>query len=317
MSDAFVRSIVAMDTVVTVQVADGDGDEDSRNARVERVDAALAWFGRVEAVCSRFDEQSELSALVANVGTPVVVSDLLFHAVQFALTVAEEANGAFDPTVGRRMEMRGFDREHRSGRRTQRSHVKADGASYRDVTLDSTAQTITLERALVLDLGAVAKGLAVDMAARELRDYDHFAVDAGGDLFFAGNNPRGEPWTVGIRHPRDDRSLIETISVSGSAVCTSGDYARRSNVDDGHHIIDARGGGTASALASVTVVGPTAMIADALATAAFVLGPTEGVRLLERHDVDGLLITPSLDRHVARGALRCFATTAAALPEMR
>ena len=109
----------------------------------------------------------------------------------------------------------------------------------------------------------------------------------------------GEPWSVGIRHPRDEHKLIDTMRVSNTAVCTSGDYERASA--NGHHLIDPVTREPAAALASATVIAPTAMVADALATAAFVLGPEEGLRLLERQRVEGLLLTAELDRHATRG----------------
>ena len=100
------------------------------------------------------------------VGEPVAASPVLFEAVRFALCVAEETGGAFDPTIGRRMEMRGFNREDRSGR-TVCSPVSTErDVTYRDVDVNVEQRTITLGRPLVLDLGAVAKGLAVDAPAR-------------------------------------------------------------------------------------------------------------------------------------------------------
>lgn len=290
-----------MGTVVTIQVCGHEGD------CVARVDAALEWFLRIEACCSRFDEHSEVRQLGAHVGRAVPVSDALFEAVQFALAVAEDSGGAFDPTVGHRMECLGFDREHRTGRRTSTTHDESVAVTYRDVHIDRAHRTIALCKPLVLDLGAVAKGLAVDMAARELAPLGDFAVDAGGDQYLSGHNPHGVPWSVGIRHPRHDDRLIETIAVSGAAVCTSGDYARRAPTDGAsHHIIDPRTGASTSALASVTVVAPTALVADALATAAFVLGPAHGAELLERHGVDALLVTPALERRTVSGSIHCF-----------
>ena len=226
----------------------------------------------------------------AGTGEPI-----LFEAVRFALSVAKDTGGAFDPAVGHLMAARGFDREHRSGR-TPRSPVAAgEGVSYRNVHVDDDARTITLDRPLTLDLGAVAKGLAIDAAARELQPFGDFAIDAGGDLYLGGRNPDGAPWSVGIRHPRLDGQLIDSLRVSNKAVCTSGDYER------GAHILDPRAGGVSVAAASVTVVAPTAMLADALATAAFVLGPDEGIALLERHGVYGLIVTPALERRETAG----------------
>ena len=146
----------------------------------------------------------------------------------------------------------------------------------------------------------------MDAAARELQPFADYAIDAGGDLYFGGRDPGGALWSVGIRHPRLDGQIIDTLRVSDQAVCTSGDYERRVVGSDrnGHHILDPRAGESACALASATVVAPTALLADALATAAFVLGPTEGLQLLERLGVDGLLLTPELERYETPGLRR-------------
>ena len=219
--------------------------------------------------------------LTAQAGVPVPASAILYEAVRFALMVAEESGGAFDPTVGHRMEARGFNREHRTGEIVRTAIAPDDDVSYRDVQLDPDRRTITLRRPLTLDLGAVAKGLAVDTAARELEPFRDFAIDAGGDLYLGGSNPQGAPWSVGIRHPRRDTRLIDSLRVSNQAVCTSGDYERRA------HILDPRTGAASDTVASATVVAPGAMLADALATAAFVLGPEDGIPLLNRMGVEG------------------------------
>jgi thiamine biosynthesis lipoprotein len=205
------------------------------------------------------------------------------------------------------METRGFNREHRTGA-VVRTPIAADAVSYRDVRVDRVRHTVTLLRPLILDLGAVAKGLAIDLAARELRDLGDYAIDAGGDLYLAGRNPSGAPWSAGIRHPREPEQLLGAIRVSDRAVCSSGDYERRASGGD-HHILDPRTGSCAAGVASATVVAPTAMLADALATAAFVLGPADGLRLLDRHGVDGLIVSESatgLERHATRGMFSVY-----------
>jgi len=292
---ASVRTEVLMGTLVTIDVRD-------RRAG-EAVERAFEWFRQIESICTRFDEGSELCRLSAQIGVAVPVSDVLFETVRFALTVAEETGGAFDPTLGQQMAAMGFNREHRSGRIIQDSLQTVDGpATYRDVAIDDERRTITLRRPLLLDLGAVAKGFAVDMAARELQPFENFAIDAGGDLYLGGQGPRGGPWSIGIRHPRRDREVIDVLRVSDKAICTSGDYERpEPGGGSGHHILDPRMSSPATTLASVTVVAPRAMFADALATAAFVMGPADGLKLLERMDVQGLLVTPSLDRYETTG----------------
>jgi thiamine biosynthesis lipoprotein len=295
--DGYLRTAVLMDTHVTIQVVGHGSNPQQECERDEMVARAFEWVRRVEGCCTRFDPSSELARLTTQIGTAVPVSDLLFEAIRFAVAVAEETSGAFDPTIGWSMEARGFNREYRTGQIVRHEQEQENAVSYRDIRLDPALKTVTVLRPLGLDLGAVAKGLAVDMAARELAPLENYAVDAGGDLYAAGCNQDGAAWSVGIRHPRRSDELIETLQISNMAVCTSGDYERKSgNADSAHHILDPRTRATAGAAASVSVVAPTAMAADALATAAFVLGPTAGIRLLERHGVKGLIVSPTLER---------------------
>jgi thiamine biosynthesis lipoprotein len=290
-----------MGTIVTVDVV-GDGDGPASGAsRDAAIDRAFGWFHEVERLCNRFDPGSELRQLTARPGTVAHASQMLFAALEFALAVAEDTGGAFDPTVGRRMEARGFNRDYRTGAAIAASDVPDDAVSYRDVHLDRANRAVRVEKPLLLDLGAVAKGLAIDLAAQELAPFEHFAIDAGGDLYFAGRNAAGERWTVGIRHPRRDREAIEVLRISDSAVCTSGDYERPSPSATGHHILDPRSGASPGAVVSATVVAPTAMLADALATAAFVMGPADGLKLLERQGVEGLLFSAALERFATPG----------------
>lgn len=300
--EVFTHTIVAMGTIVTIQVAGSAADLQQTIHREESIERAFGWFRHIEDCCTRFNPQSESMRLTTRIGVSVPVSGVLYEAVAFALAVAEESDGAFDPTVGYTMQERGFNREYSTGQVVQMDIEPGGEVSYRDVCLDPDKKTITLLRPLILDLGAVAKGLAIDMAARELRSFPGFAINAGGDLYLGGLNPEGSLWTIGIRHPREDDALIDTVVVSNRAVCTSGDYERRSSSEDnGHHIIDPRNGASANEVASVTVVAETAMLADALATAAFVLGPARGIRLLDRMGADGLIVSSALDRYETRG----------------
>jgi thiamine biosynthesis lipoprotein len=274
-----------MGTIVSIEV-------DAPDAVAER---AFEWFRLVEVHCSRFDAASELRQLTAGKRTPA--SPILFEAVRFALMVAEETGGAFDPTVGARMAARGFNRHYRT-REVTGAPESEDGVSFRDVEIDAHDRTILLRRPLTLDLGAVAKGLAVDAAARELQPFRNFAIDAGGDLYLGGCNPQGRPWSAGIRHPRVPGDLVDRFRISDRAVCTSGDYER------GQHILDPRCGEAANGIASATVVASSAMLADALATAAFVLDPKESISLLTRMGVEGLIVTAGLELFRTPGLCR-------------
>jgi FAD:protein FMN transferase len=279
-----------MDTLVTIRV-DRPGAENA-------IQRAFTWFHEIEACCTRFDPHSELMQLTSHIGVPVPVSPVLFQCVQFAVKLAEETEGAFDPTIGHRMESRGYNRDNRTGRIIDTGIAPGDPVTFRDLRLDPRSSSIELHRPLILDLGAVAKGLAIDMAAQELRPFVDFSIDAGGDLYLGGRNPEGTAWRAGIRDPRNPDSIIQTLYASNQAVCTSGDYER------GCHILDPRTGQPAASAASVTVVAPNALLADALSTAAFVLGPREGLALLQRMGVEGMLITPDSEIYQTRGLPR-------------
>ncbi|HEY8598676.1 MAG TPA: FAD:protein FMN transferase [Thermomicrobiales bacterium] len=288
------RTIVQMDTFITVGIV--------RGGQLAGSEAALAragdWFRRVEEACSRFDPASEVRRLLDRVGEPVPVGDILYEATAFALAVAEASGGAFDPTVGQRLERHGFDRDYRTGATSATPLADDITPTYRDLHLDPARRTVTLLRPLVLDLGAVAKGLAIDLAGRELAPYRDWLIEAGGDILVGGHNPAGAPWRVGIRHPRRDDALLTTLHLTDAAVCTSGDYERRAaDPAAGHHLLDPRSGDSPAAVASVTVVAPTAMAADALGTAAFILGPRRGSRFLARQGVAGLLVVPDLTEY--------------------
>jgi thiamine biosynthesis lipoprotein len=296
-TDAYVRTTTAMGTVVTAHVV---GQSRSGADRESSAMRALDWFERVERTCSRFDRESELARLTQRPGEAIRVSDILFETVRFAVAVAEESHGAFDPTLGNALAAAGFNREHRTGQA-----IDASGEAfgdYRDIRLDADEKTIMLDRPVSLDLGGVAKGLAVDLAAEELRanGFENFVIDAGGDLYVAGRNASGAPWSIGLRHPRAETEIIETIRVSDVGICTSGDYERIGldpSSDLAHHIVDPHTRRSPNDVASVTVVAPGTMIADALSTAVFVLGPVDGIALLRRQKVDGIVYTPSLERY--------------------
>jgi len=290
-SAVFEHAAAAMGTVVSVQVVGC-----SRATGKARALRALEWFSHVETASSRFLPDSELRQLCTTVGTFVPLSEMLFELLQFSLALAEATGGAFDPTVGAAMVRRGFDRDWRHGRATTgvattALAVEHERASWRDLELDVNARTLRLCRPLLLDLGAIAKGLAVDLAARDLADLEHYAIDAGGDLYLAGTNGVGAPWTVGIRHPRIPTQFVTTLQLSGRGVCTSGDYENRSACGDGHHLLDPRHHhANATTAVSATVITEHAMVADGLSTAAFVMGPTDGIALLEAHGVEGMLV---------------------------
>lgn len=291
---SYVQTRIYMDTLVTIEVPTPDNC-DRAAALVER---AFGWFAEVERVCNRFDAASDLRQLCQTSGRPVRVAPILSRAVELAIEVARQSRGAFDPTIGAAMEAHGFNQNYLTGSKAA-SGVAVGEVSYRDVAVDAVTGSVTLRQPLLLDLGAVAKGLAIDLAGAELLPLGSFAINAGGDLLVHGNDASGAPWQIGIKHPRHPDQLISVLSLTDGAVCTSGDYERRT--ESGHHILEPARQEPAASFASVTVVAPSAMVADALSTAAFVLGPQTAPSFLEHQRVDGLMFTPEGDRIATPG----------------
>lgn len=300
--ESFVKSKLFMDTVVSIKII-------TSRARTE-IEASLARafdaFYHVESVCSRFNSQSEIARLSTQIGTPIPVSSILFEAIRFAWEVADFTEGAFDPTMGNILGSYGFNRDYLTGYQSvpttsnPNSHV-----SYLDLELNEEEQTVILRKPLILDLGAIAKGLAVDLAVKELSQFEGFFIDAGGDIFAGGMNEYEEPWKVGIRHPLEKEEIIRTLQLTNRAVCTSGGYERVSPIrNDAHHLINPHSGMSPLDSLSCTVIAPFAMIADAFSTAAFILGAEKGIRHLELTGLDGLLITPNLEMPMTKGMRR-------------
>lgn len=280
-----------MDTVVEIEVVTGTCK--SKIEAEAKMNRAFEAFQKVEQACSRFSPDSELMQACRVIETPVSVSPLLFEPLKFALKLAEWTDGEFDPTVGKVMEEHGFNRHYLTGQSMESE--AADSVTYRDIELNEHDRTLYLRKPLVIDLGAVAKGFAIDLAANELKEFEGFVVNAGGDLFAGGLNEWGYPWEIGIQHPERREQIIHTIRISNEAICTSGGYERKSATTPGiHHLIHPKTRKSPNDWISTSVIAPFAMLADAFSSASFLMGAENGKLLIEQADLKGILITPDL-----------------------
>ncbi len=282
-----VESFLLMGTVVSLRLV---GDGSVAHMR-DSIDRAIRAMRSVEEACSRFDEESALRDLCRRPGEWVAVPAALFQALSIARQMAEMTAGIFDPTVGRALELQGFNRHYLTGQESD-SQVPLDtGASWRDIELNADGRQVRLAAPMLLDLGAVAKGLAIDLAVHELGDWPGLSVDAGGDVLVAGSDPEGAVWRVGVEHPLAPDSLLTQMELTNMAVCTSGNYKRRSPKNEAlHHLWDPAQQRSAEGLKSCTVVAPQAVLADVVSTAAFLLGPDRALSFIEEMDLAGLVV---------------------------
>jgi thiamine biosynthesis lipoprotein len=276
----------AMGTEVTVVALDG-----LAGRAAERVRRLFAGWERT---LSRFRHDSDLSALNARAGVPVVVGELLFQVLATALRAARATGGAYDPTMLRQLEGLGYDRSFEqvpaAAAPAAAARSAAPGGGWRLVRLEEATRTVTLPAGVGVDLGGIAKGMAVDAAAGRLAaaGIGPAMVNAGGDLRVLGRPPGGADWPIAVDGPGGRRL---TVPLAEGAMATSGTGRRRwsRGGERRHHLLDPRTGAPAeTGLWSVTVVAPTCAQAEVAAKVAFVLGEDGGAGFLRRTGLPGL-----------------------------
>ncbi|MDZ7644187.1 MAG: FAD:protein FMN transferase [Woeseiaceae bacterium] len=187
--------------------------------------------------------------------------------------------------------------DFRAGERPDNSTIEQELAriDYRLVETDATRSSVRfLADGVRINLGGIGKGYAVERGIETLRSLGirHARVTAGGDTRLLGDR-RGQPWMIGVRDPRDANRVALRVPLADEAVSTSGDYERYF-VEDGiryHHIIEPSTGEPASDVRSTTIIGPDAVMTDALSTSVFVMGVDSGLRLLSTlPDYEGVVI---------------------------
>jgi FAD:protein FMN transferase len=253
---------------------------------------------RIESLMTTWRDDSELSLVNKAAGhVAVSVSPETFDVVKAAIHTSEISEGTFDITFESLHGLWKFD-EDLDPHPPTASEVKAKLhlVGYKHVHLDEAKHTVFIDQVgTKISLGGIAKGYAVDKAALVLEKagLTSFFAQAGGDLYTRGIKPDGSEWSTGVHDPRGkEGTFFALLRVSDHAFSTAGDY-ERSYVVDGkryHHIIDPRTGYPATASRSVTIWAPTALVADEIDDAVFILGPEKGLALVESLDGVGAVV---------------------------
>jgi thiamine biosynthesis lipoprotein len=230
------------------------------------------------------------------VGRPMKIPDELFSVIEVCQGYSNLTNGVFDISIEPVMRLWQFDKAMEDIPKAEDVSNALKFVGFKGIHLDREKGTIELDReGMSLDLGGAAKGYAVDKAVEKLKEFGIEAgiVNAGGDLRVFGKKPDGKPWSIGIQDPQYSDRIIGAIQLTDMALVTSGDYERYI-IYKGvkyHHIIDPKTGWPARGCKSVSVACIKAFDADILSTAIFVMGPEEGMRLIESlPGVEGMII---------------------------
>ncbi len=247
------------------------------------VEQVFAEAKRIDLLMSTYIDDSKISDINRRgADEPVIAGNELFRLIQRSLDISVLTRGAFDITY----ESVGQHYDFRNRQRPDQTTVDASRLliDYRLVELDQATGTVAFAaKGVRINLGGIAKGYVVERGVDLLRmaGVRNGIVTAGGDSRLLGDR-RGVPWKVGIRDPRVDGEVAMTLPLADEAISTSGDYERyfEENGVRYHHIISPSTGTPASGVHSATVIGPDAVLTDALSTSVFVMGVDEGLRLI-------------------------------------
>ncbi len=288
-----------MDTFITVTVYTTDEEKAQ-----EAIDDAFLRMEETESQASIFEEASESSRLnrEAVLKSP---SEEFRQLIDLSLEYSQATHGYFDITVQPLLELwqSGLWQESEA---VQESKIEETMGliGWEKVAVDEEGIELTVE-GMKITLGGIAKGYAVDKALDTISDtgIEHALINAGGDMRTLGTKPQGEPWQVALVNPDNKNESLACFSLGSEAIATSGNYERYFDPEKkAHHIINPRTGYSASECISTTVIAPDLTCADALATGIFVMGPEDGIGLIDSlENTECLIIDSQREVHLSAG----------------
>jgi len=258
-----------------------------------------ATFTRIDSLMSNWTATSEVARINREAGSaPTPLQPEVARVIATSLKVWRESDGTNDITVEPLVRAWGFlgGKPHMptAGEASEAFHK----VGAQNLAFDASARTLLYKKEGVqIDLGGIAKGFSVDVVMDSLRARGtrNALVEISGNMAAIGHPPDAQGWRIGIRDPRDRMPYFARLPLHDEAISTSGKYEQfvAANGRTYGHIMDPRTGQPAEGLISVTVIAPTAMMADAWDTPLFVLGPAAARRKAkEREDIAAILVAP-------------------------
>ncbi len=279
----------AMATLWQVELPD-------RPAADAAAEACFELYRELDLELSEWKEGSPLTAVNRAAGErPVAVPPGLYQLLDRGLDLGRETEGAFDVSWAALWGLWDFRSTAPKVPAAEEVAARRARVDYRRVALDPAARTVFLpERGMVLGLGGIAKGYALDRAAAllEARGFHDFLLVGGGQVVARGEKAR-RPWRIGVRDPRGESGdVFARVELHDASLSTSADNESFFEADGVryHHILDPRTGYPARGLRSATVLHRDATLADALSTAVLVLGRERGLEVARRLGAEALVV---------------------------
>lgn len=255
---------------------------------------------RIENLISSWDQKSETSRINRNAGIAAVeVSKELFDLIFRAQQISKLSSGAFDLTFAAIDKLWNFDGKESEMPNPDTLKASVFNIGYQLIELDEESLTVFLpKKGMKIGFGAIGKGYAADRAKQLLVERGVLGgiINASGDMNTWGTKPDGSSWTIGIVNPMNNKKVFSWFSLEHNAVVTSGDYEKFTQINGRRysHIIDPRTGIPSQGIVSCTVFAGKAELADAIATAIFVMGVESGLFLIDQlPNIEAILIDDS------------------------
>jgi thiamine biosynthesis lipoprotein len=272
------------------------------------IEAAFERLRYVDETMSDYNPESELSQVNRDaLAKSVEINDHLFEVLSAAVEYSKKSGGAFDVTIGPVVDL-----WRRAGENKQKPTEEAlaeakSKVGYEKLVLDGENKTVKFAvEGMRLDLGAIAKGYAIDMAVEAMKKSGAIGgmVDVGGDIRCFGKPKAGNKcWLIGLQDPAAQGNLLLKLEMLDTAMATSGDYQRFVLIEGQKfsHIFDPALSTSAEKLSSVTIIAPTAMQADILATTVSVIGKEKGLKLIESTpDAEAIIIPADSEKNIIK-----------------
>lgn len=261
------------------------------------IDTAMAEITRIEKLISDWDPTSQTSEINRNAGIrPVKVDKELIDLIQRSIAISKLTDGAFDISYASMDKIWKFDGSMTTMPSPEEIQASVERVGYEKIILDLDSQTVFLsEKGMKIGFGAIGKGYAADKAKQLLMEKGVIAgiINASGDMNTWGKQPDGTDWMVAITNPMNKDNAFGLLPLKQGAVVTSGDYEKFVEFNDVRygHIINPKTGYPATGIISVTIFAVSAELADALATAVFVLGTEVGLdRINQLPEVECIIV---------------------------
>ena len=254
-------------------------------------------YARIEGELSPYKPGNWLR--LAHAEKPIPIPAELYPLVAESIRLARQSQGAFSPAIEPLMRLWGFRGAPPEVPPSEAETLALARAVRADLSLSLEGDRLLVSKpardavqttgsGLLLDFGAIAKGYAVDLAAKRIPpDVPDILIDLGGTLYAKGHCPaRTDGWRVAVRNPYQPKGAIGWFVLPPEmATSTSGGYERFVSIGSNHvgHLLDPRTGRPVKPCAAVTVIAPTATLADALSTTLYILGPGQGRDWLQQH----------------------------------